>query len=236
MKNVTFFPQGDRAVTISFGDFINEETHICVQHFTSNIKLNPFVGMLEVVPSYTTVTVYYDPVKIEVNEELHSPYERVVKLLENFISTSLLLNEHKPKTITIPVCYGDKYGPDLPFVAHYHNLTEQEVIEIHSSTEYLVYMIGFAPGFPYLGGMPKMIATPRKDTPRISIPAGSVGIGGEQTGIYPIESPGGWQLIGQTPLTLFDQNAAQPSLLQAGDRIRFEPIPAKQYEKWQVID
>lgn len=232
MEKVTFFPQGDHAVTITFNNMINKETHVQVRHFSSYLHANPFVGMIEVVPSYTTVTIYYDPLKIQSS----SPYEEVVKILKNLLSNTNVENEPNPKTVTIPVCYGGKYGPDLSFVASYHHLTEQKVIELHTNAEYLVYMIGFAPGFPYLGGMSEKIATPRKDTPRVSIPAGSVGIGGEQTGVYPIESPGGWQLIGQTPVKLFDQHATKPSLIKTGDMIRFEPITSEQFENWEVTE
>ncbi|MBO1911088.1 5-oxoprolinase subunit PxpB, partial [Microvirga sp. 3-52] len=118
-------------------------------------------------------------------------------------------------------------GPDLEYVAKSNNLSIEEVIQIHSENEYLVYMIGFAPGFPFLGGMDKRIATPRKETPRLTIPSGSVGIAGKQTGVYPLETPGGWQIIGRTPLDLFLPDMSPPTLLEAGDKIRFMPVSAK---------
>lgn len=232
MEKVTFFPQGDKAVTVTFNHVISKETHIQVRHFSSYLMANPFDGLVEVVPGYTTVTVYYDPIKMK----SMSPYEKVVTLLKNQLLNKNIVNKDTSNIVTIPVCYGGKYGPDLSYVADFHQLSEQEVIEIHTRTEYLVYMIGFAPGFPYLGGMPKKISTPRKDTPRVKIPAGSVGIGGEQTGVYPIDSPGGWQLIGQTPIKLFDQHQAQPSLLKAGDMVRFVQITSEKFENWQAGD
>ncbi|WP_368658974.1 5-oxoprolinase subunit PxpB [Metabacillus halosaccharovorans] len=232
MEEVTFFPQGDHAVAVVFNNKINRQTHSQIRNFSSYLMGNSFDGMVEVVPGYTSVTVYYDPIKVK----SVSPYEEVVTILKKQLSRQNELNEYPSNIVTIPVCYGEKYGPDLSYVAAYHNLSEQEVIDIHTHTEYLVYMIGFAPGFPYLGGMSQTIATPRKDTPKVNIPAGSIGIGGEQTGIYPIDSPGGWQLIGQTPITLFDQHQAQPSLLKAGDIVRFVQITPEKFEDWEVGD
>ena len=228
MEKVTFFPQGDHAVTVTFSHVMNKETHIQVRQFSLKLTSNPFDGMIEVVPAYSSVTVYYDPLKMT----SASPYEEVVTILKKQLSIPTVENEVTPNRVTIPVCYGGKYGPDLSFVASYHHLSEQEVIKIHSCPDYLVYMVGFAPGFPYLGGMSQKIATPRKDTPRVSIPIGSVGIGGEQTGVYPAESPGGWQIIGQTPIRLFNQHRSQPSLLKAGDMIRFRQITPEQFENW----
>ena len=135
------------------------------------------------------------------------------------------------RTVSIPVCYGGEFGPDLEYVARHNNLTTDEVIHIHSSGEYLVYMIGFAPGFPFLGGLSPKIATPRRPSPRATIPAGSVGIAGMQTGVYPIETPGGWQLIGRTPQKLFLPNENPPSLLQAGDVVKFCPISFQEYQE-----
>lgn len=131
--------------------------------------------------------------------------------------------------IEIPVCYGEEFGPDLEFVANHNGLTPEEVIRIHSSAEYLVYMVGFAPGFPYLGGMPEAIAAPRRPSPRLAIPAGSVGIAGKQTGVYPIETPGGWQIIGRTPIALFVPDSNPPTILASGDRICFRPISRQEY-------
>lgn len=131
----------------------------------------------------------------------------------------------------IPVCYGGELGPDLPEVAAAHGLSEEEVVEIHASADYLVYMLGFAPGFAYLGGLPKRIATPRRRTPRLSIPAGTVGIAGDQTGVYPIATPGGWQLIGRTPDPLFLPDAMPPALLRAGDIVRFRPISRAEFDR-----
>lgn len=134
------------------------------------------------------------------------------------------------RIVHIPLCYGGEYGPDLSGLAFYHGLSEAEVIDLHTSRDYPVYMIGFAPGFPYLGGLDERLATPRRSVPRIQIPAGSVAIGGAQTGIYPLMTPGGWHVIGRTPLALFRPDADPPSLLQAGDIVRFVPIAPDEYE------
>ncbi len=131
----------------------------------------------------------------------------------------------------IPVCYGGSFGPDLSFVAEHGKITEEEVIRIHSSRDYRIYMLGFLPGFPYLGGMDERIFTPRLNSPRTRIPAGSVGIGGEQTGIYPMDSPGGWQLIGRTPYRLFKPEQVRKPLYEAGDSIRFVPINQEEYKE-----
>lgn len=133
--------------------------------------------------------------------------------------------------VEIPVLYGGEYGPDIENIATHNNLSIEEVIKIHTSGEYLVYMLGFTPGFPYLGGMDKRIATPRLKTPRTKIPGGSVGIAGEQTGVYPIESPGGWQLLGRTPLNFFDPNNEKPFLINAGEYIKFVQISEEEYHK-----
>jgi inhibitor of KinA len=135
--------------------------------------------------------------------------------------------------VVIPICYGSSYGPDLDDVAAMHNLSSEAVISIHSAATYMVYMIGFVPGFAYLGGMHKVLASPRKATPRAAVPAGSVGIAGEQTGIYPLNTPGGWQIIGRTPLSMFNTHRTQPALLKAGDRVQFKPINTSQFKQYQ---
>lgn len=223
-------PLGDQAVLIELGNKIDESTNQQVRQIAARLdELNP-PWMIEYVPTFTTVTVFYDPYYI--SEQITAadtlPYEWVCIALKNLLADVKGYTSHS-RTIEIPVCYGGDLGPDLPFVAKENEMTEEEVISTHINGNYLVYMIGFAPGFPYIGGMDKRIATPRRNDPRLSIPAGSVGIAGEQTGVYPIETPGGWQLIGRTPLPLFDPKKETPSLLQAGDRIRFTRIKEEDY-------
>jgi len=169
------------------------------------------------------VLVCYDP--------LITDYDLLSSRLEKLSKTVAPGKKSGGRLVEIPVCYGGESGPDLSFVAEHAGRKEREVIYIHSSRDYRIYMLGFLPGFPYLGGLDKRIHTPRLTAPRTKIPAGSVGIGGEQTGIYPMESPGGWQLIGRTPLKLFDVNGAEPPLYEAGDTIRFIPITSEEYHK-----
>jgi inhibitor of KinA len=167
--------------------------------------------------------VYFDPLAIS-RETLQ---KNIAKYLDELGSASAASDT--ARIITIPVSYGGEFGPDLEFVAKHNSITEDEVVAIHTSIPYLVYMLGFAPGFPYLGGMSERIATPRLASPRVKIPAGSVGIAGKQTGIYPLESPGGWQLIGRTPLTLFDPLAKNPFVFAAGDYLQFTAIKMDEY-------
>lgn len=227
---VKLYPLGDAAVIIEVGDSIDLETHQKVKALTKFLDEHPFPGLVEYVPAFTTVTLFYDPVHFSDRKEIF-PYDQVCKMIQHKIAEMESYTEGVSRTIEIPVCYGGEFGPDLEFVADYNGLSPQEVIDIHSSGQYLVYMIGFAPGFPYLGGMSENIAAPRRASPRLAIPAGTVGIAGNQTGVYPIETPGGWQLIGRTPMPLFKPEAESPSLLQAGDHIRFVPITAEEYLK-----
>lgn len=186
------------------------------------LEEHPFEGFIEAVPAFTTLTVFYDPLLTTLLAAEHR-----LRTLMNVIDTERVST---PATvIEIPVWYGVEAGPDLGIVAAHAGMSDEEVIAIHSSIDYLVYMIGFAPGFPYLGGLDERIACPRKATPRAAIPAGSVGIAGIQTGIYPIETPGGWQIIGQTPLQLFDVNGHPPARIQAGNRLRFVEITEEEF-------
>jgi inhibitor of KinA len=231
IPGVRVYPLGDAAIVLQFGAAINRQTHLTIQAFTAALELHPFPGFREYVPAFTTVTVYYDPWIVSGKGD-RDPYACMLEILRHLLHQ---VQAHPEKTTTklveIPVCYGGKWGPDLEVVAALNEISPEEVIRLHAREEYLVYMIGFAPGFPYLGGMNDRIAAARKDKPRSKVPAGSVGIAGKQTGIYPIPSPGGWQLIGRTPLVLFDPRRQSPSLLQAGDHIRFVPISENEYER-----
>ena len=154
-----------------------------------------------------------------------------MKEIWNALDVALLPD---PRTIEIPVVYGDEYGPDLEWVAAYHNITPQDVIRLHTRPTYLVYMIGFMPGYPYMGEIPDELVTPRRKTPRTRVPKGSVGIAQKQTGIYPFTSPGGWQIIGQTPVQLFDSRRNPPSLLEMGDRVKFFAVTAEEIAQWRA--
>lgn len=213
------YPLGDSAIVIQFADEISIPINQKIRAIGEFLDEYTFEGFVEYVPAFSTITIYYQPSLISF-QELETMVQEMMEDLPEASTGSQLA------AIEIPVVYGGEWGPDLEFVAQHNNLSIEEVINIHSSTEYLVYMIGFAPGFPYLGGMDSRIATPRKETPRSSIPAGSVGIAGMQTGVYPIETPGGWQIIGKTTIDLFDKESDIPVLLKAGDRIRFVPVEA----------
>ena len=210
---------------IEFGSEINEDINKRIRTFCTYLDEHPFKGMIEYVPAFASVSVIYNP--LDINNEY--PYEAVKDILEDILyklDFSFINEEH---IVEIPVCYGGEFGPDIEEVAKINNLTVDEVIKIHSDGKYLVYMIGFAPGFPYLGGMSEKIAAPRRESPRTAISKGSVGIAGMQTGVYPIETPGGWQLIGRTPIKLFDLDGDTKSLLKPGDIAKFYPISYEEY-------
>ncbi|MFC7395369.1 5-oxoprolinase subunit PxpB [Scopulibacillus cellulosilyticus] len=224
-------PLGDCAVVVTFGDEIKYETHKKIKMFMDLLKKEPFTGFIECVPAFVNLTIYYDPFVVYNEHKKNSPFEVVSSIIEKKLKKIESDKELNHRTMSIPVCYGGEFGPDLEYVARSNDLTTEEVIHIHTNGEYLAYMIGFAPGFPFLGGLSEKIATPRRSSPRTSIPAGSVGIAGMQTGVYPISTPGGWQLIGKTPMKLFLPNENPPSLLQAGDMIKFYQISRKEYEE-----
>ena len=237
----TLSPLGDSAVVITLGNEIKNCIHEKIKEYMQLLERDPFTGFVKCVPAYTNLTVYYDPLLIyheqkqkNHNEEMISPYEIVCSLIYQKLQKIQADKKMTHRTVFIPVCYGGECGPDLEYVARQHDLTTDEVIHIHVNGQYLVYMIGFAPGFPFLGGLSPKIATSRRPSPRAIIPAGSVGIAGMQTGVYPIETPGGWQLIGRTPQKLFLPNENPPSLLQAGDFVRFYPISYEEYQEMIV--
>lgn len=217
----SFFPLSDNALCIEFGNEIDKKINLQVIALGKMLEQNPFVGFREVIPAYTTLTVFYDVFEIiSFKNNTNSAYDFVKTYIENLIqNNSLSLEETKKQIITIPTIYE---GEDLAFLAEYSQLSIDEVISIHSNTIYSVFMMGFLPGFAYLGGMDKRIAVPRRESPRKKVMAGSVGIAGNQTGIYPIDSPGGWQLIGKTNISLFDPQKSNPILLKAGDLVKFE--------------
>ena len=224
MENVRFLPCGDQAVTVEWGSTIDEHINRQVHAFARKVEVLSHPAITEVVPTYRSATVHYRPEVLS--------YEELKHLLAPLAQGRAEEAEELP-VVEIPVCYGGEYGPDLLEVAQHCSLTPEEVIARHTAPTYRIYMLGFTPGFPYLGGMDPSIAAPRRKEPRIHIPAGSVGIAGEQTGVYPIVSPGGWQLIGRTPLRLFDPQKEQPILLSAGAGIRFVPIDEEAFRKME---
>lgn len=229
-KDINIKPLGDSALVVELDNEVNEAVHNQVMNFIQVIENDPFIGFMEAVPTYTNVTVFYDPIKVyRAYNTTETIFNTVANLIKKYATRVSPSKKTTSRLVEIPVLYGQEYGPDLDIVANLNQITKEEVIHIHSGTDYLVHMIGFAPGFPFLGGMNENIAAPRKDTPRSSIPAGSVGIAGKQTGIYPFESPGGWQIIGRTPIELFLPKESPPTLIRAGDKIRFIPISYETY-------
>ena len=214
---------GDRAVTVVFEQKISPEVNADVCGFTARFSELNMSGVIEIVPTYSAVTIHFDPLVLDAEVLVDS----VEKILDGRGGEA----QAEGETVVIPVVYGGEYGPDIDNVCQHTGLSREEVIARHSGREYLIYMLGFTPGFPYMGGMDETIATPRLKTPRTAIPAGSVGIAGAQTGVYPIQSPGGWQLIGRTPLKLFDMDRPDPFLLRAGQKVVFRPISEEEYER-----
>ena len=216
---------GDRALLVELGDEISPSVNQRVQELFAAMDLHRIEGVRELVSSYRSLLVIYDPLRISLTDLKHGIRDTCARLDQAELPA--------PRTVEIPVVYGGDRGPDLASVAEYHHLTPQEVVDYHTRPTYRVYMIGFTPGYPYLGEVPDAIDTPRRETPRILVPRGSVGIAQKQTGIYSVDSPGGWQIIGWTPVKLFDPQGQPPSLLMAGDRVRFQAIAAEEAPLWQ---
>jgi len=212
---------GDKALFVEFGDAVDPELNRRVRHLMLAIQKEKIPGVTETVPTYRSLLVYFEPLQIS--------SKKLREILGSLAQQPEESGLPKPKIIEIPTVYGGEYGPDLEFAAAYNRLSVSEVVQIHTGTPYLIYMIGFIPGYPYMGGMSPRIATPRLETPRMKVPAGSVGIAGNQTGIYPAESPGGWRLIGRTPLKLFHPDLEPPALFQAGDYLTFVSITPEEF-------
>lgn len=224
---VRFLPAGDTAVVVEFGDVICRQINRKVRSFCSRLARANLEGFVEAVPTYRSALVYYNPSILD--------WDQVIEKLQSLLDV-LETDEPGPRRVTvIPTAYGGEFGPDLDFVASFTGLTPDEVVRIHTSRTYFVYMMGFIPGYPYMGGMDERIAAPRLGTPRLRTPAGSVGIAGSQTGIYPLETPGGWRIIGRTPLVLFDPEREEPSLLQAGSYVRFKSISVEEYRDIETM-
>ena len=215
---------GDQALSIEFGDSIDPKINRKVLHLFDRLRARPVPGIKDLIPSYRSLLIQYDPLMLS-TEELKTFLRQQLPGLGQVISK-------KGRIITIPVHYGGPFGPDLPEVAEYHGMTPAEVIALHSAVTYRVYMIGFSPGFPFLGGLDPRLHTPRKKSPREKVLAGSVGIANQQTGIYSLDSPGGWRLIGRTPVKLFDLSKEEPLILGAGDRVLFQPITENEFENY----
>ena len=218
-----FLLAGDRALLVEFGAAIDPEINRKVRQISLALERMPIDGVTEVIPTYRSILILYNPFLINPARLRKEILDRENKLDKWEIPP--------PEIIEIQVAYGDDFGPDLEFVAQYNRLPPEEVIQIHTSEKYLIYMLGFTPGFPFLGGLSERIFTPRRENPRLLVPAGSVGIANNQTGIYPIDSPGGWQLIGRTPIKLYDPTGSPPILLKPGNYLRFKRISGDEFQE-----
>jgi KipI family sensor histidine kinase inhibitor len=214
---------GDRAVIIEYGEGIDRAVNEKVRAMTALLKKALPDGVEAVIPAYRSLSLIYDP--------LATSIDRIAAAVDAMEGDLRAGDIAEPRIVEIPVRYGGEFGPDLEIVAGHNSLTTDEAVAIHASVDYHIYMIGFAPGFCYLGGLDRRLHTPRRKTPRTNLPAGSVGIAESQTGMYPQDSPGGWQIIGRTPLRLFAPWREEPFLYQAGDRIRFLPISDEQFRR-----
>jgi len=213
LSGVTIQPASDRSLLVSFGTEISIEAHHQVAHLTRALEGQR--GILNLHPAYASVLIDFDP-------RLHSHAD--IEALARERMETAVDETREAGVVEIPVCYGGEFGPDLEDVARHAGLSPERVVELHAAADYLVYFVGFSTCFPYLGGLPPELATPRLSAPRKNVPAGSVAIGGSQAGIYPLASPGGWRIVGRTPLPLFDPQASPPPLLRMGDHVRFKPV------------
>lgn len=228
-----FSPLGDHALTITVGNSIDEATHRRVRAISAALDSHPITGVVDQVPAFASLVVHYDPERIA-GDATEPPYQRLVSSLSDLLAHVGDETLPPPRTQEVPVCYGGELGPDLEDVARQHDMSTSDVIEIHTTGDYLVYMVGFMPGFAYLGGLDERLVTPRRSSPRTAVPAGTVGIGGLQTGVYPLASPGGWNLIGRTPLRIFDVTREEPALLATGDRVKFRAITLAEFTAWRT--
>lgn len=222
MGNYWITIAGDSALNIEFSDRISPETSTTIRAAAQNLALDPIPGVVDLIPTFTALMVQYDPSIIR--------FPELVASLEHHLKNIGTVDLGTRVIIEIPVCYGSKYGPDIDTVAEHAGMTIDEVVELHSGRDYLIDMLGFMPGFAYLGGLDERLHTPRLERPRTRIEPGSVGIGGAQTGIYPLASPGGWQIIGRTPVRPYDPHRPKPILYSAGEYLRFVPISSQEYE------
>lgn len=223
MQNIKILTEGDSSILVVFGDEISPEINRKITATVQMMRAQHIEGVVDVIPAFCSLLINYDPRVIT--------FEKMKKRMEHLLQFDAEMEKETKRVFQIPVCYGGNYGPDIQNIADHAGMTEEEVIALHSSKDYLIYMLGFLPGFCYLGGLDERLHTPRLASPRIRIPAGSVGIGGSQTGIYPLDSPGGWQLMGMTPIRTYDPGRENPILLEAGDYIRFVPIDEEEYQR-----
>lgn len=229
------YPCGDHAITIELGDTVDAATNEKVMALFRELTGKRIAGVRDIIPAYSTLTLVYDLVSLKKKGQTASVYEMMHKHLQEVAKMVSIGITTPARLVKIPVCYDESLAPDLVSLAESHQLSIDEVIKLHTGKTYRVFMIGFLPGFAYMGTVDEKIITPRKSKPRTMVPAGSVGIAGEQTGIYPFDSPGGWQLIGQTPLRMFAVEKDIPCYLQPGDEVQFCSITLSEFEKQKKV-
>jgi inhibitor of KinA len=225
------YPCGDHAVTIELGNKVDAVINQKVMALFSYLKTQGINGVKDIIPAYYSLTIVYDIIQLQKTAKTNTVYEMICDELGKAVDIFTLSTPSATRLVRIPVCYDLHFAPDLASLAVLHKITIDDVIRLHTGRRYRVYMIGFLPGFAYMGTVDEKICTPRKSQPRTLVPAGSVGIAGEQTGIYPFDSPGGWQLIGQTPTPMFSLSSENPCYLKPGDDIEFYSIPVSEFEK-----
>ena len=227
MQEIKILTAGDSSLLIEFGNEISPEINQKMKTTVKLMKEQHIEGVVDMIPAFCSLLINYDPRVIS--------YEELYDRMKALVKVEVKAEAGVKRVFEIPVCYGGEYGPDIENIAEHAGLSVEEVIKIHSSRDYLIYMLGFLPGFTYLGGLDERIHTPRLANPRLKINAGSVGIGGSQTGIYPLDSPGGWQLMGMTPVKTYDPEREVPILMEAGDYIRFVPVDEEEYFRIQEL-
>jgi inhibitor of KinA len=228
ISSYRIFPISESAITVDFGNFIDEGVNRRILSLFYYFNENPLEGMIEAIPSYSSITIYYDVFTLRKNDPLSTAFEQMKKKVEEILERPVPENTLTSRHMRIPVCYD---GCDLAFISKEKNISIAGIIQVHSFPVYRVYMLGFLPGFAYLGLLDEKIRMPRKPQPA-QVAAGSIGIAGSQTGIYPLSSPGGWQIIGRTPLTLFNAAQTEPALLMAGDTVQFYSISAYEFANY----
>jgi inhibitor of KinA len=223
-------PQGDSCLMVEFGQKIDRDTNLHVRALAQYLVDHPIAGVLDVVPAFTAVAIHYRPEVFADPDGSGLPYDRLAARVEEVLHAGVERKKPVSRKVEIPVCYGGEFGPDLEEIARARNLGPDEVVAIHSQSPHVVYMLGFAPGFPYIAGLDERLAMPRRATPRLKIALGTIAVAGNQSVVYSLETPGGWNLIGRTPLHVFTPDLDPPCLLRAGDAVHFVPISLEEYQ------
>lgn len=222
------YPLGDSALIIDFGNVIDAEINKIVNSLFYQLTKQRISGVIEIIPAYSSLTIYYDVFSIRQKTET-TAFEWISATIKKLLESEQKVVEQNVRSVKIPVCYEKEFAPDLEFIAEQNKISIPEIIQLHTSVEYRVYMLGFLPGFAYMGMVDEKISCARKSKPN-TVEAGSVGIAGRQTGVYPLRSPGGWQILGRTPLQLFDKNKEEPTLFHVGDIVQFYSITKDEFE------